>query len=118
MKELIVNQKYDCKKLNAFLLDNFDGLNLNTIYKTLRKKDILINGARVNSNVTLSLNDTVTIYIADKFLFKSISLDVIYEDDNILVVNKPIGVEILSDKSKSLTDFAKEYCMRKNHPHR
>lgn len=115
MKELIVNQKYDCKKLNAFLLDNFDGLNLNTIYKTLRKKDILVNGSRVNSNVTLSENDTVTIYIADKSLFKSISLDVIYEDDNILIVNKPIGVEILSDKSKSLTSFVKEYYIREKH---
>ena len=43
MKEIVVNKKYDGKKLNSFLLDNFDGLKLNTLYKALRKKDIRIN---------------------------------------------------------------------------
>lgn len=38
MKEIIVDKKYDGKKLNSFLLDSFDGLKLNTLYKALRKK--------------------------------------------------------------------------------
>ena len=33
MKELIVNDKYNEKKLITFLLDNFNGLNINTVYK-------------------------------------------------------------------------------------
>ena len=38
MKELIVNDKYNGKKLNTFLLDTFHALSLNAIYKALRKK--------------------------------------------------------------------------------
>ena len=48
MKKLIVNKKYDGKKLNTFLLDSFDGLSLNTIYKALRKKDIRVNNVKVS----------------------------------------------------------------------
>ena len=48
MKKLIVNEKYDGKKLNTFLLDNIENLSNNLLYKTLRKKDIKVNGKRVN----------------------------------------------------------------------
>ena len=44
MKNLIVTDKYNNKKLINFLLDNFDGLTTSMFYKTLRKKDIKING--------------------------------------------------------------------------
>ena len=48
MKKLIVKQKYDGKKLNKFLFDSIPTLTSNLFYKTLRKKDIKINGKRVN----------------------------------------------------------------------
>ena len=51
MKELIVNDKYNEKKLIPFLLDNFNGLNINTVYKALRKKDIRVNDIKINSNI-------------------------------------------------------------------
>ena len=53
MKKLIVNKKYDGKKLSNFLLDNIENLSQNLMYKTLRKKDVKINGKRVNSNLKL-----------------------------------------------------------------
>ena len=71
MKELIVNDKYNEKKLIPFLLDNFNGLNVNTVYKALRKKDIRVNDIKINSNISLQTHDCVKIYIPDKFLFKS-----------------------------------------------
>ena len=43
MKKLIVNEKYDKKKLNKFLFDNISNLTSGLFYKTLRKKDIKIN---------------------------------------------------------------------------
>ena len=48
MRKIIVDKKYDGKKLNTFLLDNFNGLSLNILYKALRKKDIRINNIKVN----------------------------------------------------------------------
>ena len=50
MRKIVVNKKYNGKKLNTFLLDNFNALTLNTIYKTLRKKDIRINNVKTSEN--------------------------------------------------------------------
>jgi len=91
MKKLIVDKKYNNKKLNTFLLDNFPTLTINTIYKYLRKKDIIVNGSRVNSNVLISNGDEVIIYIPDSLLESNkLDFEIIYEDDNILILNKPI----------------------------
>jgi len=99
MKELVVNKKYDGKKLNTFLLDSFDGLSMNSIFKALRKKDIRVNNIKVKDNVILSENDVVNVYISDEFLFKKINFNIVFEDDNILVVNKPEGIEVVSSNS-------------------
>lgn len=103
MRKLVVDIKYNNKKLNTFLLDNFDGLSLNTFYKALRKKDILVNDIRVKDNVVLHAHDIVTIYITDNYLFKKINFDIVYEDDNILIVNKPVGIEVVSKISSIQT---------------
>lgn len=110
MKKLVVDKKFENKKLSVFLLHQFDGLSLNTIYKALRKKDIIVNDVRIKTNVTLHVNDAVTIYIADEFLYKKIEIDVVYEDDNILAINKPIGIEVITSSldDKSITDLVKE----------
>ncbi len=103
MRKIIVNKKYDGKKLNTFLLDNFNGLTLNTIYKTLRKKDIRINNIKTNENCTVNQGDEITIYLSDDLLYRTFDLDIIYEDDNILVVNKPAGIEVVSNNKEELT---------------
>lgn len=109
MRELIVNKKYDGKKLNTFLLDSFDGLSMNTIYKALRQKDIRLNDIKVKDNVILNENDIVKVYISDELLFKKINFNIVFEDDNILVVNKPEGIEVVSsDISSTLTSILQE----------
>jgi len=109
MRTLIVSKKYDNKKLNTFLMDTFPDLSINMLNKALRQKDIKINGIRVKENVLLNENDSVDVYIADEFLFKKINFDIVFEDDNILVLNKPCGIEVVSDKNEnSLTTLLKE----------
>ncbi len=102
MKELIVTKKYNNKKLDKFLKDNLQNLSNNLFYKTLRKKDIKINGKRVSENVTVFENDKIQVYISDTLLEESVNLDIIYEDKNILLINKPINIEVTG--KNSLTD--------------
>ena len=106
MRELIVNKKYEEKKLINFLLDNFNNLSLNTIHKALRKKDIRVNEVKVSENITLHSGDIVKVFIPDEKLFKTIKLETVYEDDNIVIINKPAEIEIQgSDSLESLTGF-------------
>ena len=87
MRKIIVDNKFNNKKLQAFLQFNFNGLSSSMFFKSLRKKDIKINSKRVNENINVYENDVIEIYLNDEFLFNTVELDIIYEDDNILVIN-------------------------------
>ncbi|MBO4816583.1 MAG: RluA family pseudouridine synthase [Clostridia bacterium] len=99
MRKLIVPKKYDNKKLNKFLKDNIPNLSNSLFYKTLRKKDIKINGNRISQNIIVSENDEVCVYISDELLSNNINLDNIYEDNNIIIINKPINIEVTGKDS-------------------
>ena len=107
MKRLIVDKKYDNKKLNMFLNDMLPTLTNNLFYKTLRKKDIKINGKRVNKNINVFEGDEILVYISDELLSPSIKLDIFYEDDNILIINKPYNLEVTGENS--LTSLVHTY---------
>lgn len=97
MKKLIVTKKYENKKLSKFILDSFPFLSQNTLFKTLRQKDIKINGTRVNKDYYISCDDIIEIYIVDDLLIPS--LNIVFEDDNILVINKSTNIEVTGDNS-------------------
>lgn len=112
MKKLIVNKKYNDKKLINFLLGEFPNLKTSTIYKALRKKDIIINEKKINDNVIVHTGDLVTIYITDEQLYGDFSLNIIYEDANILIINKPSGIPVTNAANGELTQtqLVQNYC--------
>ena len=103
MKTIKVTEKYHQKKLIFFLTSMFPNLSQNTLYKALRKKDIRLNGKRINENVLVHANDEITIFISDDLLFGISSLQVIYEDQNILVINKPAGICVTENSQEIYT---------------
>ncbi len=105
MRKLIVNEKYNNKKLNNFILDSFPNLNKNTLFKALRKKDIRINNVKVSSDTTIYLGDEISIYIVDEILLgeNKFDIEIVFEDENILVANKPEGLSVTEDASISST---------------
>jgi len=107
MRSIIVDKKHDGKLLSQFLFDSFSGLTTNTFFKTLRKKDIRINDVKVSKDVTIYLNDEIKIYVVDDLLYKSFSPEIIYEDEHILIANKPVGIEVVGENS--FTSLLKDY---------
>ena len=57
MKELIVNKKYDNKKLSKLLLETYPGLKYGTFVKALKRKDILINDKRISKDCIVHEKD-------------------------------------------------------------
>ena len=51
MEKIIVNKKYDGKKLNKIILDEIPNISYNTFNKLLRKKDIKVNKKRINKDI-------------------------------------------------------------------
>lgn len=108
MQKLIVDKKFDNKKLSDFLYSNFSGLTKNTLYKTFRKKDIRINDIKINEDTIIHAGDSVTVFIVDELLFKNIDLEKVYEDENILIINKPNNIEVVG-KDSVTSILEKEY---------
>jgi 23S rRNA pseudouridine955/2504/2580 synthase len=102
MKKLLVEYEDSGKKLTTFLTAKYPKLNVNSVYKALRKKDVKLNGKRINDNVELTYGDELEVYIVDsefEGIKKDFSVQKVYEDENILVVNKPQDIEVEGENS-------------------
>lgn len=108
MKKIIIDNKFNNKKVSDVLYFYFNGLTKNTLYKAFRKKDIRINNVKINMDAVVHTNDILTIFIVDDLLYKKFNFTKIYEDENILIVNKPSDIEVVGNNSLT-TLLQKEY---------
>lgn len=99
MKTFIINEKNNNKKLDKVLFDTFPNLKQNTFYKALRKKDIRVNDKRISENIIVHTDDVIKVFICDELLDNTPDFSIVYEDNYILVVNKPINIEITGENS-------------------
>ena len=127
MKQLTVNKNAAGQRLDRFVLKTFPALSQGLLCKTLRKKDIKVNGVRASADYRVCENDVVTVYIKDElleekkpseddFLTADSTLNIIYEDENILLVDKPAGMVVHEDNENSrdtLINRIKSYLYRK-----
>lgn len=115
MKKLVVNKNYDGKKLSKYILENNEEITYSLFCKLLRKKDIKVNDRRITSDILIYKEDHIIIYTNDN-LEKSnnnvFKVDEIYKDENILIINKPAGIEVLGENS--LTEKLKNKYNDKN----
>lgn len=117
MRTIIVNDKNDGKKLNNVILSEFKNLNINSLYKALRKKDIKVNGNRISENIIVHKDDIIDIYISDTFLLGGTDFtkpevifskdNILYEDKNIIAINKPAQIEV--EGKDSLTEMLSKF---------
>ncbi|NLO10604.1 MAG: RluA family pseudouridine synthase, partial [Clostridiales bacterium] len=102
MKEILVNENQAGQRLDKLLLKVLNDAPKSFIYKMLRKKNIVLNGKKAEGSEIVRQKDEIRLYLSDDTMAKfstptelSINhydLDIIYEDNNILVLNKPIGL--------------------------
>ena len=78
------------------------------IKKILENKDIKVNNVRVKENLTLSKGDKVIVFYKEKN--SQDWFNIVYSDDNILIVNKRSGIEVVSESERDLISFlVKDY---------
>lgn len=126
MNEVNINCDDKGQRLDKFLLKYFNKAPKSFIYKMLRKKRIKLNGKRAEGNEILKGGDTLQMYLSEDTIatmqeVKSIAkvikeFDVIYEDDKLILVNKPVGLLVQPDsgsESNSLNDQLLYYLYEK-----
>ena len=73
--------------ISKILLKEYPSLTYAELKVLFRKKDIKVDGKRINSDIKLIGGEDIIVYNKEK------KLNIIYEDDNICIVHKPMGVE-------------------------
>ena len=108
MRELIIGKNDAGQRLDKFLSKAVSGMPASMMYKSIRTKKIKVNRKRAEQGMMLSEGDTVQLFIREEFfsspsadesaLFKiAPKLDVVYEDENIMLLNKRPGVLVHED---------------------
>lgn len=128
MQKIKVTANDSKRRLDRFLRKYLERATLGSIYKIIRK-DVKVNGQRKDNNYVLEEGDEITLYLSDERIAalsapkKTASrrktkktFTVIYEDDNILIANKPFGLLTHGDqneKKNHLANQVKDYLIEK-----
>ena len=104
MKEMIIKANDANQRLDKFLLKTFPNLSKSMMYKAIRNKKIKVNRKRCDFNQVLNENDSILLFLPEDVLEEKVRkvqtrkpLDIVYEDENLLIVNKPYGLLCQSD---------------------
>lgn len=126
MREFVIEKNDAGQRMDKFLTKSLKTLPTSLMYKYLRLKRIKLNGKKCEISTRLKEGDVVTMYLNDEFFlptgedaFLKVSPDifVVYEDENILLVNKPAGLVVHEDDSQTidtLINRIKKYLYDKN----
>lgn len=113
MTEITVQKNDAGQRADRFLAKAYPNLKMSLVCKLMRKKRIKLNGAKTEPNVILKEGDVFRFYLSDELLskepladksdFRDISpeINVIYEDENILLIDKPIGLVVHEDNDNT-----------------
>ena len=110
MHELKINSNDAGQRLDKFITKALD-IPMSLLYKSIRTKKIKINRKRAEANTILQTGDVIQCFLPDEFFNKTAdevsfaritpNLSIIYEDENILLLNKPQGVSVHEDENGS-----------------
>lgn len=85
-------------RIDKYLTESLSGFTRSALAKLIEDENVLVNGKAVSKNYKLRLNDNITVFVPDAVPLETepenIPIDIIYEDDDLLVVNKPKGMVV------------------------
>ncbi|MCI8268114.1 MAG: RluA family pseudouridine synthase [Lachnospiraceae bacterium] len=117
MQSIEVNKNEAGQRLDKLLGKYLNLAGKGFLYKMMRKKNITLNGKKCEGSEKLQEGDLIRLFLADETIEKfsqvklrqveEKKLDILYEDEHILLVNKPAGM--LSQKAKDTDESLVEY---------
>lgn len=118
MIKITISSKEANQRVDKYVKKYLNLAPLSFIYKVFRKKDVKINGHWVKENYILKEGEELSIFVTDDQIaefnkpreIEKVNLNhpIIYEDDNILIVNKPRGLLVHGDEGEKRVTLANE----------
>jgi 23S rRNA pseudouridine955/2504/2580 synthase len=106
MQRIVISKNMADKRIDKVIRETYPSLPNSAFYGLFKKRDIKVNGTRVSEDFPVFEGDVCEVYLDDLILNAAKtpnhqpkeSFEVVYEDDNILVVNKAQGLAVHPDK--------------------
>ena len=80
-------------RIDKYLTENLEGFTRSAVSRLIDDDNVVVNGKAVHKNYKLKANDSINVFVPDavplETTAENIPLDIVYEDDDLLVVNKP-----------------------------
>ncbi len=129
MKEIIIKGNEAGQRLDKYLKKYLSEAPGSFIYKMLRKKNIVLNGKKADGSEKLNVGDSVKFFLAEETMNKfskhemtdhtetnlpKVELDIVYEDEHVLFINKPSGMlsQKANPKDVSVIEYLTEYLLQ------
>ncbi len=106
MRLLTVGENDGGQRLDKFLAKATVGMPKSLLYKYIRQKCVKINGKKAEPSQMLTVGDEIKLFISDEFFADTVKntavmsikpkLNIVYEDGNIIICDKPVGVLVHS----------------------
>lgn len=97
-RKFLITEENKNKRLDTFLAENLEGKSRSFIQGLIEKEEVSVNSNIKKSNYKLRIGDEVQISIPDPTHLniepENIPIDIIYEDSDVIVVNKPQGMVV------------------------
>lgn len=97
-KEITTKEQDKKKRLDVFLAEIYPDLTRNHIQNLIQKGFVLVDGKQEKSGYSLKINQTITMQMPEPkktdIVAEDIPLDIVYEDADLLVINKPQGMTV------------------------
>ena len=123
MKEFQITDNEAGQRFDKYLAKLLGNAPKSFFYKMLRKKNITLNGKKASGNEKLQTGDQIKLFLSDDTFAKFsqqqqtaravTDLDILYEDSDILLINKPVGMLSQPDDTKepSLVEYLIGYLL-------
>ncbi len=96
--KFLVNEEWEGLRIDKYLSSNLDFLSRSYIQKMIQEQNVSVNGKIVKANYNLKEDDEIEFQLPPSvepdILAEDIPLDILYEDNDVIVVNKPKGMVV------------------------
>ena len=123
MREFVIGNNESGQRFDKYLIKLLKNAGTGLIFKQIRNKNIVLNGKKAKGNEILKEQDVVRVFMSDDTIDKFMGqveiatvsggdrFNVVYEDDDVLIADKPVGVlsQKAAEKDVSMNEYLIEY---------